>query len=71
MATDRSMCGVDLIDNLVAGVDSSLIQEPHLHVFSIQPIPKGAPITISYSVANVKEAAGQDAWNVSWGFVPR
>jgi hypothetical protein len=70
MATSRSMCVLDVVDNMVSGVDDTLLQEPFLHVFSIQPIPKGSPVTISYSTANPLHPGGRDAWRASWGFVP-
>lgn len=70
MSTERSFCGVDLLDNIVAGVSEELLVVPHVHVFAINPIPKGTPVTISYSDANPSTDEGADLWKLNWGFVP-
>lgn len=70
MSSESSFCGLDVVDNLVAGVDLSLIFTPYIHLFAINPIPRGHALTISYSDQNPKSPEGSDLWRISWGFVP-
>lgn len=71
MATHSSFCGLDILDNLMAGVEDISLLQPYVHVFAIQPIPKGNPVTISYSEASIRSAEGRDLWKCGWGFVPQ
>nr|CCC94319.1 conserved hypothetical protein [Trypanosoma congolense IL3000] len=49
MATEESFCGIDVFDNLLAGVDSELLYEPYLHTFSIREIEEGEELTLCYA----------------------
>lgn len=70
MAQESSFCGLDLVDNIVAGVDHDVLFEPYIHLFAINPIAKGRPLTISYSDQSPRDPHGRDSWRLSWGFVP-
>lgn len=77
MATTEALCGVDVFDNLVAGVSADRLYVPHVHVFSLRSIRKGDPITISYSdvdpttaMAKGGEYDGAALWKCFWGFRP-
>jgi hypothetical protein len=64
------LTALDVLDNVMAGVEDDALLEPHLHVFSLVRIAAGAPITLSYSAADPHAAEGQDMWMLQWGFVP-
>ncbi|ESL06893.1 hypothetical protein TRSC58_05425 [Trypanosoma rangeli SC58] len=49
MATEDSFCGIDVFDNLLAGVPSDLLYEPFLHTFSIREIQEGEELTLCYA----------------------
>ncbi|KAG8348495.1 hypothetical protein TRVL_00670 [Trypanosoma vivax] len=49
MATDKSFCGLDVFDNLLAGVDYGLLYEPYVHLFSIREISPGEELTLCYA----------------------
>jgi hypothetical protein len=70
MSSESTFCGLDIVDNIVAGVDSTFLFTPYIHLFAINPIPRGHPLTISYSDLNPKSPEGSDVWRICWGFVP-
>lgn len=43
------MCGLDVLDNLLAGVPAGRLYEPHVHLFALRSIRAGEAITLSYS----------------------
>ncbi|EAN78662.1 hypothetical protein, conserved [Trypanosoma brucei brucei TREU927] len=49
MATEESFCGIDVFDNMLAGVDSELLYEPYLHTFSIREIKEGEELSLCYA----------------------
>ncbi|KAG5481090.1 hypothetical protein LSCM1_06769 [Leishmania martiniquensis] len=51
MATEDTMCGVDVLDNLLAGVPGELLYQPYVHVFALRDIPAGAELTLCYASA--------------------
>ena len=71
MATESTFCGLDVVDNIMAGVDNSLLFHPYLHCFTLSKIPKGQEITLSYSDADPRTQDGGDVWKLLWGFRPR
>ena len=75
MATRASMTGVDIFENIIAGVEGVYLYEPYIHVYALRDISKGEMITLSYSDLdpNPKKKAGVGGmllWKVLWGFVP-
>ncbi|KEG15142.1 hypothetical protein DQ04_00171060 [Trypanosoma grayi] len=84
MATEESFCGIDVFDNLLAGVPSELLYEPFLHTFSIREIQKGEELTLCYASPtinpnqrlpggggmSVTSGEGRAAWLLQWGFIP-
>ncbi|RNF25785.1 uncharacterized protein Tco025E_01996 [Trypanosoma conorhini] len=86
MATEETLCGIDVFDNLLAGVPSDLVCEPFLHTFSIREIQKGEQLTLCYASPttrphphgsrsagggmSVTSPEGRAAWQLQWGFVP-
>lgn len=70
MASESEFCALDVLDNILAGVETLYLHEPYLHVFSIAPIAKGEPITMSYLDRGVSTAEEKDVWQLAWGFVP-
>lgn len=60
-ASAASMTGLDLVDNIFAGVRTDRLLEPHLHVFSIRPVEKKfQEITMSYSDVDPVWVAHED-----------
>lgn len=57
MATEQSMCGLDIFDNLLAGVSVDRLFVPHIHLFSLKPIRKDEALTLSYSDINPNATA--------------
>ncbi|KAH9589447.1 SET domain [Trypanosoma melophagium] len=84
MSTEESFCGIDVFDNLLAGVPSDLLYEPYLHTFSIREIHEGEELTLCYASPtlhgkqsgstsggiSVTSPEGRAAWQVQWGFIP-
>ncbi|GET87839.1 hypothetical protein, conserved [Leishmania tarentolae] len=52
MATEDTMCGLDVLDNLLAGVPGELLYQPYVHVFALCNIPAGAELTLCYASAS-------------------
>ncbi|KAG5507658.1 hypothetical protein JKF63_06607 [Porcisia hertigi] len=52
MATEDTMCGIDVLDNLFAGVPGELLYQPYVHVFALRDIPAGAELTLCYASAS-------------------
>ncbi|CAG9572509.1 conserved hypothetical protein [Leishmania major strain Friedlin] len=52
MATEDTMCGIDVLDNLLAGVPGELLYQPYVHVFALRDIPAGAELTLCYASAS-------------------
>ncbi|KAG5481732.1 hypothetical protein CUR178_07085 [Leishmania enriettii] len=52
MATEATMCGIDVLDNLLAGVPGELLYQPYVHVFALRDIPAGAELTLCYASAS-------------------
>ncbi|ESS66158.1 hypothetical protein TcG_06044 [Trypanosoma cruzi] len=85
MATEETFCGIDVFDNLLAGVPSDLLYEPFLHTFSIREIQEGEELTLCYASPtinpndrdsrsaggmSVTSREGRAAWQLQWGFFP-
>jgi hypothetical protein len=51
MATDESVCGLDVLDNLLAGVPEELLYQPYVHLFAIRDIQAGEELTLCYTSA--------------------
>ncbi|KAK7196964.1 SET domain containing protein [Novymonas esmeraldas] len=51
MATAETMCGLDVVDNLVAGVPAELLYQPYVHLCAMRDIPAGAELTVCYASA--------------------
>lgn len=51
MATEDTMCGLDVLDNLIAGVPDELLYQPYVHVFALRDIAAGAELTLCYASA--------------------
>ena len=70
MATESTFCGIDVLDNIMAGVDLPLLYHPYLHCFTVARIRKGEEILLSYSDAAPATPDGRDIWRLLWGFQP-
>ncbi|ORC92717.1 uncharacterized protein TM35_000034700 [Trypanosoma theileri] len=84
MSTEESFCGIDVFDNLLAGVPLEFLYEPYIHAFSIREIHEGEELTLCYAspTVHVKQGRstsggisvsspeGRAAWQVQWGFIP-
>ena len=81
---EGQLIGMDVVDNLFAGVPLPRLLDPHLHLFALRGIRAGERITTTYCDASIGElgddvgppvatAAGNnaDVWRCQWGFVPR
>lgn len=51
MATEDTLCGLDVLDNLFAGVPAELLYQPYVHVFAIRDIAAGEELTLCYASA--------------------
>lgn len=51
MATEESVCGLDVLDNLFAGVPEELLYQPYVHLFAIRDIAAGEELTLCYASA--------------------
>ncbi|EPY37539.1 hypothetical protein AGDE_06395 [Angomonas deanei] len=46
--SEDAFCGIDVFDNLLAGVPLDLLTVPYIHLFAIRDMQAGEEITISY-----------------------
>ncbi|CCW64938.1 unnamed protein product [Phytomonas sp. EM1] len=51
MSDPSSFCGIDVLDNLFAGVPLDLLYHPYVHVFTIRDVQPGEELTLCYSSA--------------------
>ncbi|KPI85471.1 hypothetical protein ABL78_5464 [Leptomonas seymouri] len=51
MATAETVCGLDVLDNLFAGVPEELLYQPYIHLFAIRDIQAGEELTLCYASA--------------------
>lgn len=83
MANRDTLTGVDVFENVIAGVESVFLYEPYVHVYALRDIDKGEAITLSYSDLDPKpfingdineqqpsSSRGDHMWKLLWGFLP-
>lgn len=51
MSSRRTVCGLDVFDNLLAGVPLPYLYEPYVHVFTIRDVRPGEELTLCYASA--------------------
>ncbi|KPA78613.1 putative mitochondrial hypothetical protein [Leptomonas pyrrhocoris] len=51
MATEETVCGLDVMDNLLAGVPEELLYQPYVHLFAMRDIKAGEELTLCYASA--------------------
>ncbi|CCW69601.1 unnamed protein product [Phytomonas sp. Hart1] len=51
MSTPSSLCGIDVLDNLFAGVPLEWLCHPYVHVFTIREVQPGEELTLCYTSA--------------------
>ena len=70
MSSKDGMTGVDVFDNLLAGVPEESLFDPFIHLFTLERVSRGTAFTLSYSDASPKDPSEKDSWIVNWGMVP-